>query len=122
MESIFARIRRAFAKPAPIWPNVSAAQYDIDRTREAVNVVRSMGRRVQIAQYRLSIYAEDWGDIKTAEEAASRCAIILNTQGHTFKDRPVEEVLDELADRIMGELGIPADRHLGCCFVVVEPG
>ncbi len=58
---------------------------------------------------------------KACEEAASRCAIILNTRGADFKDRPVEEVLDELADKIMADLGISPDRHLGCSFVVVAP-
>lgn len=121
MTALFARLRRAFAKPAPILPNVSAEQYAIDRARHEVNVLRSMGRVVQIGPHKFSIYAEDWGSIKACEEAASRCAIILNTQGHSFKDRPVEEVLDQLADRIMGELGIAPDRILGCSFVVVEP-
>jgi len=121
MKDILDSIRRAFAKPAPIWPNVSAEQYAADRAPAPINVLRSMGRWVQIGPHKLSIYAEDWGDIKSCEEAASRCAVILNTQGHTFKDRPVELVLDELADKIMVDLGITAEQYRGCCFVVVEP-
>lgn len=99
-------------------PTVTNAEHEAECV--AVNVLRSMGRIVQMGPFRFRLVAEDFGSVKACEEAASRCAIILHTEGADFKDKAVTEVLDALADRIMAELEIPADRILGCSFLV-EP-
>lgn len=120
--TLFNRIRTAFAsrRAQPVWPNVSAEQYAEDRTREAVNVLRSVGRIVQIGPHKFSVVAEDFGSILDCEKAASRLVEILRTEGAPFRGRAIIEVLDDLADRIREELGISEERILGCCFCV-EP-
>ncbi len=118
MTTLLARIRRAFAKPAPMAPRVSGCDYEEDRYK--VNVLRSMGRRVQIGPHSFAVAAEDFGSILDCEKAASRLVEILRTEGAAFKDKPIIETLDDLADRIREELGISEERILGCAFIV-EP-
>lgn len=105
---------------SPILPTIDRETYEADRAAEAVNVLRSEPRIVQIGPFKFRAIAEDWGSSKACEEAASMLAVMLNTQAADFKDQVVTDVLDALADRIMGELRIPADRMLGCAFIV-EP-
>ena len=101
MPTILERIRRAFAKPVSVTPRVSGCDYEEDRYR--VNCLRSMGRRVQIGPHSFTVCAEDFGSILDCEKAASRLVEILRTEGAAFKDRPIIELLDDLADRVREE-------------------
>lgn len=116
--TIFDRIRRAF-QPAPIFlPNVTAEQYAADRT--GVTVLNSIARIVQIGPFKFRVIAADWPSIQAAETAASMLATILQHEGSSFGNKPVNDVLDDLGERIRGELGVDDSRPYGMCFTA-EP-
>ena len=102
----------------PVVPNVSAEQYAADR--EAVNVINSMARIVQIGPFKFRVTASDWPDVKSAETAASMLAAILHEERHNFGVRSVNDILDDLGERIRREMGVDDSRPLGMCFTA-EP-
>ena len=104
---------------SPMIPNVDKTTYDAER--DPVNVLRSVARRVQIGPFAFNLTAEDWGSILNCEKAASRAGEILRIYHPAFdKNAEVTKILDDLADRIVGELGIDPARPFGCSLIV-EP-
>ena len=87
----------------PIWPNVSADQYAIDRYQLTVHT--SLGRRVALNGQHFTLTACDWPSAKLAEEAASMAAIIF-AKNEAYRCFPLEN----MADWIARELGQDLDR------------
>ena len=87
---------------------------------EAFTVHRSIARRVQIGPFAFAMTAEDWPDVKACEAAATRAGELLRIYHPAFTGQEVTGILDDLADRIMGELGIPAGCAWGCALIA-EP-
>ena len=102
----------------PLLPNVSASQYEAER--DPLRQINSMGRVVQIGPFKFTVIAADWGSIHEAETAASRLAVILNTEHRIFTGRAVNDILDDLGERIRAELNIDDARPYGMTFVA-EP-
>jgi hypothetical protein len=102
----------------PLLPNVTAEQYEAER--DPLRQVNSMERIVQIGPYKFRATATDWPDVKSAETAASRLAVILNTEHRIFTGRAVNDILDDLGERIRAELNIDDSRPYGMTFVA-EP-
>lgn len=104
----------------PIIPNVTAERYAADRAAAGFIVHNSIPRIVQIGPFRFKMVAQDWPDIASTEAAATRAGELLRIWHPAFDGQEVTGILDDLADRIMGELGIPADCAWGCALIA-EP-
>ncbi len=102
----------------PLTPVRTAAEYDAER--DPLRQINSMGRIVQIGPFKFTATATDWPDVKSAEEAASRLAVILNSGGHVYKDMPVNDVLDQLGEAIRRQLDVDDSRPYGMTFIA-EP-
>lgn len=87
---------------------------------EAFTVHESIGRRVQIGPFTFRMIAQDWRTPAECEAAATRAGELLRIYHPAFTGQEVTGILDDLADRIMGELGIPAGCAWGCSLIA-EP-